>query len=168
MKKSFLKLKTNSFLKRNKSLRNSTPYKEVTSVGIIFTVEDKQKHDIVKDFIKKLEHDGKKVEVICFLPDKKENYEFLFDFFTEKDLTLWGNITSDNAIKFSEKPFDYLFYLDREANPLIMHLIARSKAKCRIGKHTEANRSYLEFMIDSDEGTKGMIDTMYRYTVLLK
>lgn len=168
MKKSFLKLKTNSYLKRNKIVRGSTPYKAAINVGVIFTVEDKQKHDYIKDFVKKLEHDGKKVSVISFLPDRKENYEFLFDFFTEKDLTFLGNITSSTAIKFSETPFDYLFYLDREPNPMVMSLLARSKAKCRVGRHADTSHPYFEFMIESEEETKGLIDAMYRYASLLR
>ncbi|HTJ48436.1 MAG TPA: hypothetical protein VL443_03200, partial [Cyclobacteriaceae bacterium] len=83
----FLRLKTNSYLKRNKTMRGSMPYKQAQKVGIIFSVEDKAKHDQIKEFVKRLEHDGKQVTVISFLPKKKENYEFLFDFFTDKDLT---------------------------------------------------------------------------------
>ncbi len=164
----FLKLKTSSYLKRNRTLRSSMPYKQAAKVGIIFTAEDKQKHELIKDFIRKLEHDGKKVATISFLPKKKENFEFLFDFFTDKDLTFWGNITSPNASTFAETPFDYLFYLDSEPNLLIMNLLAKSKAKCRIGKYMDNNEPYFEFMIESSQGIKGLIDEMYKYTSLLR
>jgi len=139
----FLKIKTKSYLKRNKTLRSSTPYKQAIAVGITFTVEDKHKHDFIKEFVKKLEHDGKTVSVISFLPNKKENYEFLFDFFTEKDFTFWGNNVSNNAQAFADTSFDYLFYLDIEPNPLIINLLARSKAKCRVGQYKEESQSYL-------------------------
>ena len=163
-----LKLKTRSQLKRNKTMRNNVPYSAAVTVGIIFSVEDKQKHDIVKDFIKKLEHDGKKVTVISFLPKNKENYEFLFDFFTEKDLTFWGTITSPNAITFSETPFDYLYYLDKEPNPMIMNLLAKSKAKCRVGKFYNSYQPYFELMIESNDETRGLADNMYQYTRSLR
>lgn len=168
MKMNFLKLKTKSQLKRNKALRDNVPYNKAVTVGVIFSVEDKQKHDIIKDFIKRLEHDGKKVKVISFLPKNKENYEFLFDFFTEKDLTFWGNITSGNAITFSETAFDYLYYLDKEPNDIIMNLLAKSKAKCRVGKYTDTHQLYFELMIESSGETKGLADNMYRYTSLLR
>src|SRR5215207_6493421 len=100
MKLSFLKYKTNSFLKRNKVLRVSLPYKQALTIGIIFTVEDKAKHDEVKDFVKRLEHDGKHVKVLSYLPKNKDNYEFMYDFFTEKDVTFWGNISSVSVNKF--------------------------------------------------------------------
>jgi hypothetical protein len=168
MKFSFLKLKTNSFLKRNQAIRASLPYKQALSVGIVFTVEDKLKHDEVKEFVRHLEHDGKMVKVISFLPKNKDNYEFMFDFFTENDLSFWGNISSSGAIKFAETPFDFLYYLDTTPNPLIMNLIAQSKAKCRVGKFWYNTESFFELMIESQNGHKSLIESMYRYTKALK
>lgn len=163
-----LNINTKSTLKRNKSLRGSMPYKEATKVGVVFTVEDKQKHEQIKELIKKLERDGKKVTVICFLPNDKQNYEFLFDFFTEKDVSFWGNLTATNALKFSESTFDYLFYLDTEPNSLILNLLARSKAKCRMGSFWDDGSSFLEFMLENKNGTKGLIDGIWKYSSLLR
>jgi hypothetical protein len=168
MKLSFLKFKTNSYLKRNKSDRVSLPYKQAIKIGIIFTVEDKMKHDKVKDFIKRMEQEGKQVKVMSFLPSDKQNYEFLFDFFTEKELSFWGSITSEIAVRFSETPFDFLYYFDADPNPLILNLIAKSKAKCRIGKYWEGSQPFFEMMIESKENSKGLIETMDKYTRNLK
>jgi hypothetical protein len=168
MKLSFLKIRTNSQLKINKAVRTSTPYKKAESFGILFTVEDRKKHDEIKDLIHRLEHDGKKVQVMSFLPNKKENYEFMFDFFTIKEVSFWGQITSNHALKFADTPFDYLFCLDAEPNPMILHLLARSKAKCRVGKFQETATPFFEFMIDKVDQSKGLMDGMYKYTTQLK
>src|SRR4051812_3305748 len=125
MKFSFLKFKTKVSLKKNVSLRGNLPYKQAANVGIIFTVEDKVKHDEIKELVRHLEHDGKHVKVISFLPKNKDNYEFMFDFFTENDLNLWGAINSQSASTFAETPFDFLYYIDTTPNPMIMNLIAR-------------------------------------------
>lgn len=164
----FLKTSTNVHLKRNRALRTCLPYEKADQVGIIFTVEDMRKHVQVKEFIKRLEKDGKKVTVICFLPGDKQNYEFLFDFFTVKDFSVWGNLTSTPAIKFSNADFDYLFYLDTEPNPLILNLLARCKAKCRLGKFWEEGKPFFELMIESNGDVKELIDSIYRYTHLLR
>lgn len=164
----FLKMRTSTALKKNKVQRASIPYKRAQSIGIIFSVEDKQKHDDVKEFIKHLEQDGKKVQVLEFLPRKKENYEFLFDFFTDKDLSFWGNITSDPALKFMNTPFDYLFYIDQQSNPMVLALLAASKAHCRIGRFAELESGFYELMIEHKGTTKGLIDSMYRYTRQLR
>jgi len=164
----FLKLRTTSALKNNKTLRASIPYVQAKNVGIIFSVEDKQKHDDIKEFVKSLEQDGKKVQVLEFLPKKKENYEFLFDFFTIQDLSFWGNINSASAGKFCDAPFDYLFYIDKESNPLILNLLARSKARCRIGKFAELESLYYEMMIEQEGTTRGLIESIYKYTKQLR
>lgn len=127
-------------------------------------MEDRQKHDDIKEFIKNLEMDGKQVKVLEFLPRKKENYEFLFDFFTIEDLNFWGVINNVKAGNFTQTAFDYLFYIDNQHNPLILNLLAQSKAHCRVGKYQSENEPYFEFMIESSGTVKGLIDNMYKYT----
>ena len=161
-------MRTRQALKKNHSLRASLPYLQAHTIGVLFTVEDKQKHLDVKEFIHQLEQDGKKVQVLEYLPLKKENYEFLFDFFTLEDLSFWGNITSERAMKFSNTPFDYLFYIDSQSNPLVLNLLARSKAHCRVGRFNESDSPYFELMIEDNGTVKSLIDNVYRYTRQLK
>jgi hypothetical protein len=168
MRLNFLKIKTNGFLKKNKALRANLPYKKAQTIGIIFTVEDKQKHFEVKEFIKRLEQDGKQIQVLEYLPAKTDNYEFKFDFFSDKDISFWGNITNSTAIQFSESPFDFLYYIDLTPNPLILHLLARSQAKCRVGRNFNEGQSYLELAIEAVANNQALIDGMYKYTMQLK
>lgn len=167
MKLNFLKTRTANQLQKNKSVRKSTDYKKAETIGILFSVEDKKKHDEVKEFIQKLQQDGKKVQVLEFLPEKKENPEFMFDFFTIKDISFWGQIESAKTLKFSDTAFDYLFCLDIKLNPMISYVLARSKSKCRVGKYSENAENLFEFMIDSNGNTKSLIDGMYKYTTQL-
>jgi len=168
MRLNFLKFKTQSILKKSKLSHANLPYDQSKTVGVIFTVEDKQKHFVVKEFIKKLEQDGKNVQVLEYLPAKHDNYEFRFDFFTDKDLSFWGNITSSSAIQFSDSPFDFLFYIDLTPHPLILHLLARSKAKCRVGRFFEDGKSYLDLMIESVSNHQALTEGMYKYTTKLR
>jgi len=163
MKLKLLKYRTRSLAKSNKAIRTSLPYKQALSIGVIFTVEDRQKHDEIKEFVRKLEHDGKHVKVMSFLPRNKDNYEFLFDFFTDKDVSFWGNITSDSANHFADSTFDFLFYVDTNPNPLVLNIIARSKARCRVGKFWDNNIAYFEFMLLIQNGTRALIDGLYKY-----
>jgi len=167
-KLNFLKMRTESALKKSKNHRASIPYEQAQRVGIIFSVEDKQKHEDIKEFAKLLEQDGKKVEILEYLPVNKENYEFRFDFFTIKDLSFWGQINSEHFNKFCDTPFDYLYYVDMESNPLVLHLLAKSKAHCRIGKFKEDDSPFFELMIEQNGSNKGLIETMYKYTKQLR
>jgi len=161
-------MRTQAALKKNKTLRASTPYHQAVTIGITFTVDDKEKHEAIKELIHFLERDGKKVQVLEFLPEKKNNHEFKFDFFTIKDISFWGDVTATNALKFLETPFDYLFYIDKESNPLLLHLLARSKAHCRVGKYHEAESPYFELMIEENGTVRRLIETMYNYTRQLR
>jgi hypothetical protein len=163
MKLSFLKYRTKLFLKRNTSPHQNLPYKTAKTVGIIFTVEDKQKHFAVKEFLKRLEADGKHIQVLEFLPENTDNFEFKFDFFMEKDITFWGNIESENAVQFADAPFDFLFYLDITPNPLILNLLARGRAKCRVGRFWDEGEKYLEFMVGSAPNTPALLEGLYKY-----
>ena len=53
--------------------------------------------------------DGKQVQVLEFLPKKKENPEFMFDYFTIEDLNFWGKLSNEQVEKFTKINFDYLF-----------------------------------------------------------
>jgi len=163
-----LKFRTSRLIETNKPARANVPYKNAQQIGIIFTVEDKAKHETIKNLIKKFEQDGKQSEVIEFLPEKKDNYEFKFNFFTENDLSFWGNIVSVDALKFIETPFDFLLYLDTSPNPLILHLLARSKAKCRVGRSWSEGHPYFELMIESVGNVNVLAETMYNYITQLR
>lgn len=160
----FLRYNTKNQLKKNKTLRANTTFKKSASVGVLFTIEDRSKHDSVKEFIKKLEAEGKTVSVLAFLPEKKENFEFLFNYFTAKDVSFWGNLTSHDALTFSSTPFDFLYCLDEAPNPIVLNVLARSKAKCRVGRHHEENQPFFELMIESKNGLKGLLEGVTRYT----
>lgn len=168
MKFKFLKYRTESYLRKNKTLRSSQSYGKAVSIGVIFTVEDRPKHDHIKDFIRKLEHDGKKVQALAYLPKDQENYEFLFDFFTAREISFWGNITATSALKFADTAFDFLIYLDATPNPLILNLVAKSKAKCRVGKFWKNGEPFFEMMIESNGNPRVLIDQLYNYTKALK
>jgi hypothetical protein len=168
MKYYFLNLRTASQLKKNKVQRVSKPYDEARKVGILFTVEDKQKHDLIKEFLHKLEKDGKQVTVLCFLPKNKDNYEFMFDFFTLEDVSFWGKINQAAVDKFCQQPFDYIYYIDTHQNPILLNVLARSKALCRMGKNWNDGHPYFELMIDSQPTTRNLMDGLYQYSARLK
>lgn len=168
MKYTFLNYKTKSYLKSNKTPRVNVSYKKAVSIGLIFTVEDRQKHDTIKEFIRKLEHDGKQVKALGFLPPNQENYEFLFDFFTYREISFWGNITATSALTFADTTFDFLIYIDTNPNELILNLVAKSRAKCRVGKYWADKEAFFEMMVESYGNSKALIDAMYQYTTALK
>lgn len=168
MRLKFLEWRTKLALKKNDAVRATIPYEASKYIGILFSVEDDLKHQQVKDFIAKLHKDGKEVRILEFLPMKKDNPEFMFDFFTISDLNFWGMIKSPTAEKFKNSNFDYLFNIDTKSNPLVLNLLANCKAHCRVGRYEEKSSSFFDLMIETNGTTQALIDNMYLYTKKLR
>lgn len=164
----FLNMRTQSALKKKGTLRATVPYTSAQRIGVLFTVEDQQKHLLIKDFVQQLTQDGKQVHVLEYLPKKKENPEFMFDFFSIQDLNFWGKLSNENVEKFIKTNFDYLFHIDLTSNPLMQYVLALSKAHCRIGKYDEAATPFYELMIETNGSLQGLLDNMYNYTKKLR
>jgi hypothetical protein len=164
----FLDLRTRLALKKNKALRATIPYSAAKQIGILFTVDDQSKHHLVKNFISRLQADGKEVQVLEFLPKKKDNPEFRFDFFTAEDLNFWGRINSVPSEKFCQTKFDFLFNIDTKSNPLIRNMLANCKAHCRVGRYEETASPYFELMIETNGSVQALIDNMYEYAKKLR
>jgi hypothetical protein len=161
---SFLQMRTRSALKKNAHPRISIPYTQAHSFGIVFSVEDQQKLNLIQDLVNRLLRDGKAVSVLEFLPRKKDKHQFVFDALAIDDLGFWGTINSPPALQFLQNSFDYLFYVDCYTHPIPLHLLAQSKAKCRVGCYHANESSFFELMIDGDGSTKNLIENMYTYT----
>jgi hypothetical protein len=79
-----------------------------------------------------------------------------------------GHLNSSSATQFADSPFDFLFFLDLEPNPLMLHILAKSKAKCRVGKFWEEGNPYLDLMITSVNTYQGLVDSIYTYVKKLR
>ena len=164
--KNLINLKTGYAVKKVNKNRQPVSYHESKKIGIVFSVEDKVKHENIKKLVKQLELDNKEVDVLSYLSKDKQNHEFKFDFFTDQDISFWGNFKSDNVISFINKPFDYLFHVDTYPNILIENILAKSAAKCRIGNFYGNKNDYYEMMIKlSDQNDiSELTNQMYHYT----
>ena len=166
--KSLLTYNTNRWAKRNRALRTAVDYNHSQKIGLIFTIDDREKHDIIKNFIKLLEQDRKKVQVLAFLPEKQENHEFLFDYFTKKDVSFWGKYTSELIDRFTVNEFDYLFHIDFESSNFINGILALTKAKCRIGGvHSDDHNLYEMIVKTPKNDFQKLVNEMYNYTSIL-
>lgn len=160
--------KTRSELKKDNLTRASVSYESAQTFGILYTAEDLKKHDEIKALVRKFEKDGKKVEILSFLPKDVQNFEFRFSFFTDKDINLFGNFKSQEVLAFAEKPFDYLLYFDFESDPIMRLILAKSKARCRVGNFEEVNREFCDLMVAPQQPNyKSLAFEMYKYTKIL-
>lgn len=159
-----LSYKTNRFLKSNHGLRVSIPYTQSKSIAIIFSNSTPEKTKLAERLKEMLAKDGKKIKVLAY--DRNVQVKHLpFESFTKKDLNFWGNFTNQSVHNFSEISFDFMICLDHNPGDIIRNLLAKSKAKCRVGicDDYESYRKLFELIIQSSNDSN-MVDSVYSYT----
>ena len=160
-----LPFNTRKLVKNPPVSRGSTPFQEVQQIGILYTIEDKAKHQEVSLLVQELEEMGKKVQVLCYKPKNADNPDFRFEFFEEANLSFFGRLEGESIDTFLKKPFDYLFFLDKEANLYMENILARSKARCRVAiNQPEDKRALFELMIQpKSQNLRELIAEILRY-----
>ena len=144
--------------------RQHKPFEQASTVGILFTWEDKGKEAVIAEFVQRLP-DNLKLRYLCFNPDRKTEIDSSHPSFSENDLTLLGKIESEEADSFLQEPFDYLFHLDFELSEMMKSLLIRSRAHCRVGFHSEGGESFYELMIgiNKNAGLHNFAEQILKY-----
>lgn len=169
IKKTFLDWKIRQAVKKQKDIpRQTLNYHEAKSIGILLKTEDATMVKAVQVFFQKLTKDSKKITILIYQskPENAVDFQFQHYLLTEKEIDNWGNIHSEIMENFISQPFDYLYCISKEDEPVFQYILAKSKAKCRIGKYSQANEVFFEMMIDQkpEQGIDIFIEQSLHYT----
>lgn len=164
-----LQIKTKNIQKKSKDTHRNTRYEKANNFGLVFTIGSKEKHESIKRFIKQLEKDGKKVNCLAYLPKGVENHEFLFSFFSIKDLGFWGNLESESITEFLATKYDYSLFLDTDLHPLVENILSRKKSNFRVGPYIQGKENLFDLMIhiESKNNTEQHMEQVLHYIKLL-
>ena len=151
--------------RRQKRPASQTPFsfEQADSLGVLFTWQDKAKEEEVIRFIGAV-NPGRRVDCLCFNPNKKQEIDTHFPVFSLNDLSIWGKIKSEATNRFIEQPFNCLFHLDLELNEVCQALLSGSQAQHRVGLYAEASEKFYELMIgiNKNEGFHNFTDQILR------
>lgn len=156
--------KTKRFLKSNLGFRVSVPYVDAKSIGIIFSNNTPDKAKLAEQLKSLLNADDKKIKVLAY--DRNVQVKHLpFESFSKKDLSFWGSFTNQSVDNFANISFDFLICLDHNPGDIIRNLLAKSKAKCRVGicDDYETYHKLFEMIIQSSN-ENNIVDSVYSYT----
>lgn len=161
-----LSFRIRSLQKKGSKSRRSMNYREARKIGLLFSMNNFYDFEAIRSFENKLKKDGKEVIVMSYLPANVENFDFHYDFFTQKDFSFWGNVQAGNVDKFVQQPFDLLICLDLAPNVYIEFLLAASAARFRIGPHLNEREDLFELMINTGKvnDLSELIKQIYHYT----
>ncbi len=134
-------------LKKNDRRVENLGFKNADKIGIIYKYNSDFQPNVIS-FIKKLKKYGKKVESICFIEEGQKDFNYQCSAFSYKDISLLGTILDTSIEKFIDTAYDYLFYIDFNANCIIKYLIAKSKAKCKLGFYNQDFSPLLDLMVN--------------------
>lgn len=124
-------------------------------VGIVYLANDEQSHNQVRNYVKKVKDELglHKIQCIGFV-DEKVMPPYLyaklnFDAICQKDIN-WYRIPHGNTVSnFITEEFDVLIDLTLEDYLPIQYIVAKSRARFKVGRLSESNTRFLDMMIDT-------------------
>jgi len=158
-----LTYKTNKFIKINNGIRASVSYDTAIHIGVVFNNESPEMTKQVEHLESLLKEDGKQVKVLAYERDVQVKH-LPFPSFTKKDVSFWGNFTNQSIQSFSDISFDFLICLNSNPGVIIQNLLAKSKAKCRVGICNDfENYNKLFELIVQNSPQSNVVDGVYAY-----
>lgn len=123
-------------------------------VGILYWAKDEITHQQVRNYVKKVKDELgiNKIMALGFVEEKAiPNHmspKLNFDAFCLKDLN-WYRIPGGNTVNnFITEEYEVLIDLTLEDILPIQYILAKSRARFKVGRYSEANKHFLDMMID--------------------
>jgi hypothetical protein len=163
LKDRILSLRASMALRKNKTQRSSISLKEAKSIGILC---DSIHETHIKDSWNVLAKNKDLIthaEFICIYDNRATTISSTIHphCISYNDVSFTGNIKNSTITNFINHPFDYLIYLNLNTSPLTKLLLAKSKARCRVGIYDEKLAYYYDFMIKLNENTDQSIEIVF-------
>ena len=166
-----LRIATHFLAKKIKPLRSNVGFSKARTIGVLYSYGSPEKHEILQRFIRNLKNLDKQIGVLCYTvaKDRVHQGSNLLYSFDHEALTPLGRVHSDRIQKFIDTPFDYLFHIDLDSNPILDFIVAKSNAKCRIGYFDTGRKNLFEVMVkvnrvDTIEDIKKLTAQILHYT----
>lgn len=134
-------------------------FDESTSVGIIYKERDEAFFILVKQYVKYLkgEHGLKNVMAMAYLPETHVPYyhqhKLEFDYFTVADLDWKMKPSVIQIDNFISTDYDILIDLTFETVSPLIYVLAKSRARFKVGAFHDEKSNLLDLMIDMNDKT---------------
>jgi hypothetical protein len=132
---------------------------EAKHIGILYNATESISFEIIRNLVKELSHDSRKVTVLGYVDSKNliDNYLYRkgFDFFSKNELNWYSKPISSVVDQFIKEPFDLLINLSLENYFPIRYITALSSAAFKTGRFSPDD-TILDFMIDIEKEKQSM------------
>jgi len=150
--------------------RNTINYHQINQIGILFHITPDVDSEPLALFIKKLEYDHKKLKVLTYFEYVHSHpHKFYLDYFLKSDINWKGEINAPKISQFLDTPFDLLFCIESETQPVFDIILSQTKANCRVGLFDENRTNLFELMVENpnQKDIGYTLKQMLKYTKLL-
>jgi hypothetical protein len=128
-------------------------------IGIIYNATEFISFEIIRNLVKDLTQDSRKITVLGYVDSKKLIDHYLyrkgFDFFSRNDLNWYSRPVASVVDRFIAEPFDILINLSLKDYYPIRYISALSPASFKAGIFSP-DEMYLDFMIDIEKEKQTM------------
>ena len=127
---------------------------QAVKVGIIYLVADEKAHEQVRNYVKKIKEEIgiTKIMALGYFDQKEPPYylhaKLNFDAICLKDLN-WYRIPQGNTVQnFMAEEYEIIIDLTMEDRLPTQYIMAKSRARFKVGRWSESNKRILDMMID--------------------
>jgi hypothetical protein len=166
IKQKILRYLNNRIQRKNRIPHINTSFSEAQDFGLLFTWQGATKFEQVKELIRFLDIHNKRFEMLCYVKNPKENYPAELPVVQDTDVSTFGKAKPELLKSFIQKPFDFLWHLDMDSHVLLQYILARTHARCRVGKTNLECRQFYELMIQPtrENDYKEFYEQVFHYT----
>ena len=144
-------------------------------VAIVYVVEDEAAHNYVKNYVKRVKEELGISNIMALgYSDQKVMPHYLharlnFDAICQKDLN-WYRIPQGNAVQnFMAEEFEVLIDLTLEDRLPVQYILAKSRARFKVGRWSDSNKKILDMMIDmaGSRSLPQLIQQVHHYLLMV-
>lgn len=117
--------------------RNQQPvtFEEAQSIGLLFDATELDNRNFVQAYAEQLKKKGKKVKLLAFLNETKQQNQFTFAHFSRKEIDWLMRPKGDAVETFVKTPFDYLINLYESGKKPLEYISILSQAHLKVGTY---------------------------------
>jgi hypothetical protein len=144
-------------------------------VAIVYVVEDEASHNQVRNYVKRLKEELGLSNIMALgYSDQKAMPHYLhaklnFEAICQKDLN-WYRIPQGNTVQnFMAEEYEIIIDLTLEDRLPIQYILAKSRARFKVGRWSESNKKIHDMMIDM-AGSKSLpqlIQQVHHYLLMV-
>ena len=148
---------------------------QVNKVAIVYLANDEAAYKQVRNYVKKIKDELGIVRIMALadVPEKEMPHymhaKLNFDAFCYKDLN-WYRIPGGNTVdNFIAEEYEVLIDLTLNDSLPVQYIVAKSKARFKVGRYSTTNRHLLDMMIDmaGSQSLPQLITQVDRYLLMV-